>query len=127
MPLTHAVPFEELQAQAGVYKNELRRARLHGLIAELSPCTQFLKRYMGEDRPFQMMWINREYERVWQVSRDEYEEATDHQVWDDEVAEAFKENDHYAYTHGKCWFIEDAGGRECLVLKYPVVSEDYEF
>ncbi len=93
------------------------------------PVTMFLKKVVGRNgSPLLMVSINDTYERVWQVSRHDYEGHYDAEVWPEEVAEQFAKNDWDAIRQGEVWTVERTpGGRSggvSLVCKIRLDNSD---
>jgi PAS domain S-box-containing protein len=75
------------------------------------------------------MLINREYERLFGVRRDEVRGRTDHDLFPAELADAFRENDLAAVKRGRPVSVEEVapgedGPHTYITVKFPLLDAD---
>jgi PAS domain S-box-containing protein len=75
------------------------------------------------------MLVNREYERLFQVSRDAIVGLTDHDLFPTDVADAFRANDVQAARRGRPVQMEeeapgDDGPHTYVTVKFPLIGDD---
>jgi PAS domain S-box-containing protein len=74
--------------------------------------------------------VNREYERLFKVRREEIVGLTDHDLFPAEVADAFRANDVAAIAEGRPVRLEetapgDGGPRTYITVKFPLMDADH--
>ena len=78
---------------------DVNKLRIVSLLIDLNPFPQWIKRLDQNEfgvPQWRMMRINAAYERRWGVTREEYENKLDEEVWGPEVAADFAKNDFMA-------------------------------
>lgn len=89
---------------------------------DIIPLPIWYKIYNPEENRFQMVFINEEFERRYNVSMLEYLGKQDEKVFSDEVAEEFENNDFRAYWSRTPVYVwePDNNGRIFPVVKWRV-------
>lgn len=71
-----------------------------------------------------MIWINKAYEKTYGISKLRYEGSTDFEVWPEEVAQQFRDNDLTVLAKKEPITVtETINGEDWVIWKFPVVLD----